>query len=397
MRFTHTADCHIGGHRNPKLRILTEDAFSTMVSESIEAKVDFVLISGDLFNTAIPGIDALKFTVTQLSRLKKEGIRVYAIPGSHDFSPSGKTMLDVLERAGLLVNVWRGEVKEGKLRLELTEDSTGVKLTGILGRRGQLDKEHYEDLDQSIGKEPGDKIFLFHTTLDELKPPRMADIPSQPVSFLPEGFMYYAGGHVHIVERYNKGPYNNIVYPGPLFPNSFSELEELGHGGYFLYEDGELTRKDIKMKDTVSIPFSVEGLSGPEAREKLTEQISKEEIADKIILLRFSGRITEGSITDLDIPGVVKQLEQKAYCVLRNTSKLSTSEFVQQDPHIEDAEHMENALLAEHASELKIDGREGVELAKSLLKLLSREPEEGEKQYEYKESIITEALELIDK
>ena len=32
-------------------------------------------------------------------------IEVYVIPGSHDFSPSGKTMLDVLENSGLVINV----------------------------------------------------------------------------------------------------------------------------------------------------------------------------------------------------------------------------------------------------------------------------------------------------
>src|SRR4051794_2925331 len=112
MRFTHTADCHIGGHRDPRLRNLTQQCFDVFVSETIAAKVDFTIIAGDLFNTAIPGIDTLKFTVTQLGRLREAKIPVYAVPGSHDFSPSGKTMLDVLEEAGLLINVCRGSVTE---------------------------------------------------------------------------------------------------------------------------------------------------------------------------------------------------------------------------------------------------------------------------------------------
>jgi len=172
MRFSHTADCHVGGHRDPRLKALTEQAFSKFIEESIEETVDFIIIAGDLFNTAIPGIDTLKFVVTELSKPKKQDIPVYAIPGSHDYSPSGKTMLDVLEQAGLLINVCRGTItEEGKLKLAFTQDKkTGAKLTGVIGKRGMLDKHLYEELDHSISEEPGEKIFLFHTALTELKP-----------------------------------------------------------------------------------------------------------------------------------------------------------------------------------------------------------------------------------
>jgi len=67
----------------------------------LKKKVDFILIAGDLFNTSLPGIDKLKLAVQKLKQLKDNNIPVYIIAGSHDFSPSGKTMLDVLENAGL--------------------------------------------------------------------------------------------------------------------------------------------------------------------------------------------------------------------------------------------------------------------------------------------------------
>ncbi|MBA3064689.1 hypothetical protein FP803_04595, partial [Candidatus Woesearchaeota archaeon] len=97
-----------------------------------EKQVDFVLIAGDLFNTALPGIDALKIVVTKLKELKDNNIPSYVIPGSHDFSPSGKTMIDVLENAGLLVNVMKGKIIDEKLNLEFTIDKKTGNLSMIL-------------------------------------------------------------------------------------------------------------------------------------------------------------------------------------------------------------------------------------------------------------------------
>jgi len=146
------------------------NAFVKTAKICIKNKVDFILISGDLFNTSLPGIDRLKTTVDVLKNIKDNKIPVYIIPGSHDFSPSGRTMLDVLESAGLLKNVVKGEVVEEKLRLKFTKDPSGAKITGMLGRKGSLEKAFYQDLDlKSLEKEDGFKIFMLHSAITELK------------------------------------------------------------------------------------------------------------------------------------------------------------------------------------------------------------------------------------
>src|SRR3989338_1262560 len=131
MKFSHLADCHIGGWREPKLKNIAAEAFERAIDISIEQNVDFIVISGDLFNTSLPSIDGLKLVVKKLKELNDNYISVYMIAGSHDFSPSGKTMLDVLEQAGLVVNVAKGEEVNGKLRVKFTvEKKTGAKITG---------------------------------------------------------------------------------------------------------------------------------------------------------------------------------------------------------------------------------------------------------------------------
>ena len=115
MKYAHIADCHIGSWREPKLRDASVKAFNLALDKCAEENVDFILIAGDLFNTAIPPIDQLKETVKKLKQLKEKNIPIYGIAGSHDFSPSGKTMLDVLEEAGLWIDVAKAdEIKDDK-------------------------------------------------------------------------------------------------------------------------------------------------------------------------------------------------------------------------------------------------------------------------------------------
>ena len=181
MKFAHLADCHLGGWREPKLQELGIKTFKKVIDLCLNEYVGFVLISGDLFDTALPNIELLKETAHELSRLKENDIPVYIIPGSHDFSPSGKTMLDVLEKAGLLENV--SKLKDNKL--EFTVDRTGTKITGLLGKKGSLDRENYESLDKTnLEKETGFKIFMFHTTLNEFKPKEMENVPGQTLALL---------------------------------------------------------------------------------------------------------------------------------------------------------------------------------------------------------------------
>src|SRR3989344_5029772 len=147
MKFAHMADCHIGSWRDPKLKDTSTSAFIKAVDKCIKEKVDFILIAGDLFNTSFPRLDNLKAVVSKLRQLKDLEITVYIVPGSHDYSHSGKTIHDVLEEAGLFVNVFKGSAENGKLKLNFTADrKTGAKITGILGKRGALEKSYYEKL-----------------------------------------------------------------------------------------------------------------------------------------------------------------------------------------------------------------------------------------------------------
>ena len=255
MKFGHLADVHIGGWREEELKNLTIESFRKAIDICVNENVGFVLICGYLFNTSLPQIDLIKETASILNKLRENDIDVYIIPGSHDFSPSGKTMLDVLEEAGLVKNVMK--FKDNKLMF--TTDKTGVKLTGIYGRRSGLETLEYNNLEKKhLEDENGFKIFLFHTTLEEFKPEEFEKVQGQSYLTLPRNFNYYAGGHVHYLFDKNVAGYGKIVYPGPLFPNNFKELEELKFWRFCIIDDNlNLKRIELKLKDVASFNIDV--------------------------------------------------------------------------------------------------------------------------------------------
>ena len=402
MKFAHLADCHIGGWKEPKLKELGNKAFSEAVALCIKEKVDFVLISGDLFNTAIPAIDSLKMVADKLRELKDSSIAVYAIAGSHDFSPSGKTMLDVLESAGLLVNVGKeeeAEGKEGKLKLNFAIDrKTGAKIAGLLGKKGGLEKNLFASLEKpKLGEGNEFKIFMFHTTIDELKPKEMAFVDSVSVSMLPKGFDYYAGGHVHIVGNVSAGS-SKVVYPGPLFPNSFSEIEKLGAGGFVIFDDGKMRQIKLELKPVVSISVDCNGKSPAAVEESIMAALEKAKLKDAIVTLKLFGTLASGKTTDINLKSLFEfALSKGAYIVLKNANQLASRDFAEIKVSSDSVEEIEQKIVAELAGKSKLfDAAVEKKIIEQLMHAFSVEKEEGEKQADFDDRLKRAISKLIE-
>jgi DNA repair exonuclease SbcCD nuclease subunit len=384
MKFAHLADCHVGAWREPALRVLTEHAFGQAIDRCILERVDFVIIAGDLFHTALPPLDGVKTVFRSLKRLHDAGIPLYFITGSHDYSPTGKTMLDLIEEAGIGRNLFRGTVADGRLKLTWTiDEKTGVKLTGILGRANQLDQQLYSDLDRdALEREPGTKIFVFHTGLAELNGGAAFD--TAPASLLPKGCAYYAGGHVHArSDEVVDG--KRIVYPGPLFPASFSELEELGAGGFVLVENGEVRRVTVETRPIVAVTVDCTGLEPLAVGPRILDAVTGADGA--LVLVRATGELA-GSPADVPWKGVVDELHARgAYAVLRNTAALIAPKRERIMVSTGTVADIEGAVLAEQ----KVDAA----LARELIHALTQDITDGEKRQQYEDRVVAEALAVL--
>lgn len=393
MKFAHMADCHIGGWREPEIKELGIKAFESAIDICVREHVAFILISGDLFNTAIPSIDLLRDAASILRKLKDHDISVYMIPGSHDFSPSGKTMLDVLEKAGLIENVFK--LKDNDLMF--TEDKTGVKITGMLGKKGGLEKSYYETLNKSpLESELGFKIFMFHTALTEFKPNSMEKMDSESFASLPKNFNYYAGGHVHYIFSRKEGS-SLIVFPGPLFPNNFKEIEELHNGGFYIVDHNlNLDYVPVSLKEVVNIAVDANNKSPSEVKSDILKFANN--IKDKIVTLRIEGVLSSGKPSDIDFKSILDSFSS-AYFLLKNTSKLTNKEFEELKVDTADVQDVESKLISQHISQfqlLNMPKDEEEKLVSSLIIALNKEKVEGEKTFDFESRIIKDVSKVFN-
>ncbi|MFC1768810.1 exonuclease SbcCD subunit D [Nanoarchaeota archaeon] len=401
MKFAHMADCHIGSWRDPKLKEISTEAFIRAIDMSVQEKVDFILISGDLFNTPLPSMDTLKKTVVKLKELKDLGIPLYLIAGSHDYSPSGKTMLDVLEGAGLVRNVLKGTSEDGKLKLNFTVDEkTGAKITGLLGKRLGLEKTYYENLMRDhLEQEEGYKIFLFHSGIDEIKSKNMEKVITNPLSLLPKNFNYYAGGHIHEVSQNEMEGYGKVVFPGPLFPNNFKELEDLGGGGFFIVENNEPKFQSIQVYNTHSIKLDCNHKNPQQVYDEVIDNLKDQEFNNTIVTIRLFGTLSSGKGSDIDFKRIYDYLYNKsAYFVMKNTSALTSEEFEQISLSTDSIDDVEDSIIKEHLGQIKIDDlkpNQEAELVKNLMESLKDTREEGERVTDFEDRISKDISKIL--
>ncbi|PIN87609.1 hypothetical protein COV12_02940 [Candidatus Woesearchaeota archaeon CG10_big_fil_rev_8_21_14_0_10_32_24] len=394
MKYAHLADLHLGSWRDEKMRTLSTKAFLMAINECQKENVDFILFAGDLFNTSLPALDTLKIVTKKLKELHDRNIPLYVIPGSHDFSPSGKTMIDVLENAGILKNVFKGEVIDKTLHLEFTTDpKTGAKITGVLGRRGMLDRNYYENL--CLDQQEGYKIFMFHTSVTELMPIDLELIESQPLSAFPKGCHYYAGGHIHHPNLIETEDYV-ASYTGSLFPVNFQELQKYGKGGYYIitYENNH---QNIKWEALE--PMKHQGLSlncATKSPEKITCEIlshfNNQDLNETVITIKLKGKIQNGNVSDINFKHIFEQLyNQGAYFIMKNTNKLQSENFQEMIISNTNPEFVEEEIIKEHLQQQDLfDKDKEFELTKQLISALNTFKKEGEKISDYNKRVIEE-------
>ena len=405
MKFAHFADVHIGSWRDPRLANVSTEAFTKAVDICFDKNVDFVLISGDFFNNSLPSIDCLKDVVKTLKEINDKKIPVYAIAGSHDFSPTGKTMLDVLENAGLLTNVMKGTVVDNKLQLHFTQDEkTGAKITGLIGKKGMLERKYYDNLlKENLEAEEGFKIFMFHTAVSEFKPEGLEKMDSTPLSDFPKGFNYYAGGHVHQPYVKQKPGYGTIANTGPLFPNNFREIEKLGCGGFYIVEQKggglETSFESVMIHNVFNISVDCNHKSVQEVETIINEQIANKEFNNTIVTIRLSGILRSGKPSEINYKSIFDKIyEKSAHFIIKNTFALTSPEFEEVKISTNSVEDTEDALIKEHLSKIKVEGLTPaleVELTKKLMTVLNAEKEEGETTATFEKRLKDDAEKIL--
>ncbi len=384
VRFAHIADVHLGGWKQQPLQDLNFRSFQKTIEICINKKLDFVLIAGDLFDSAYPSIEILKETFAEFRKLKKAKIPCFIIAGSHDYSVSGKTFLDVLEKAGFCRNVTDFEEKDNLILLNPVLHK-GVAIYGYPGKKSSLEVQDLRKI--KLNDSPGMfKIFMLHTTIDKAK--GTLPIDAIETDLLPHAD-YYALGHLHMDFQYK-----NFVYPGPVFPNNFQELEDLEHGSFYIVDteaENHLQKIELKIKEIVS--FEIHIKNALLATEQIISELNKKDLENKIVLLRLKGELEKGKNSDIKFVQIEEFVKQKnSYFMLRNTHDLKTKE-VELEFEIKDSENVEEETIKIY-SEKNPSGFN--ELIPQLMNSLSIEKQEGETTTVFENRILENARKILE-
>ncbi|MFC4113777.1 exonuclease SbcCD subunit D [Nonomuraea zeae] len=85
MRILHTSDWHLGRSFHRESLLAGQAAFVDHLVETVRAeRVDVVAVAGDVYDRALPPVDAVALLDDALARLRSAGARVVLISGNHD-------------------------------------------------------------------------------------------------------------------------------------------------------------------------------------------------------------------------------------------------------------------------------------------------------------------------
>ena len=383
VRFAHIADVHLGGWKQQPLQDLNFQSFQKAIEICMSSKLDFVLVAGDLFDSAYPPIEILKETFAEFRKLKEARIPCFIIAGSHDYSVSGKTFLDVLEKAGFCKNITNFEETGGSIILNPTIYE-GIAIYGYPGKKSGLEIPDLRKI--KLNEAPGMfKILMFHTTIDKAK--GNLPIDSIEIELLPKAD-YYALGHLHIDFQYQ-----NFVYPGPIFPNNFQELEDLKHGGFYIVDTDSvnaLQKIELKIKEVVLLDIEIK--NAITATEKIISELNEKDLEDKIVLLRVRGELGVGKNSDIKFQQIEEFAKSKnAYFVLKNTHDLKAKE-IEFEIEIKNSENIEEETIKVYSEQNPSDFNK---LIPQVIDSLSIEKQEGETSESFTNRILEESKKIL--
>ncbi|HXP53170.1 MAG TPA: hypothetical protein VN922_24715, partial [Bacteroidia bacterium] len=330
------------------------------------------------------------------------------------------SIIDILHSAGLFLKPVEYEIINDKINLKFIQDKkTSFKITGLSGRKTGLDSEYYYLLDRgALESEEGPKIFLFHSPISELTPLDLAHGESIRLSLLPKGFLYYGGGHLHRrIEHKDDDGKSMIIYPGPLFGSTFTDLEDTAQGerrGFYIISydnEKEITRADfreVKIVDIIFKTIKVDQNTVKQVEDKLNSVVEQmENLTGKIVLIKTVGILSSGKRSDINFSRFEERLSAK--CVLAsfiNRTNLVSPETSPLKVSAVNIEDIEKKVIKERIASFKIDhaleekvknfiqskliSEQGESSANKLLFALKKEKIENETVHDFEKRVITE-------
>lgn len=210
--FLHAADLHVDsplkgldryeGAPVARLRNATREALEALVGTALDARVDFLLLAGDIYDRDWQDFHTGLFFREQMVRLERGGVRVFMVQGNHDAQGVISRQLPLPEN----VTVFSSRTVQ-TVQLE----DLPVALHGRSFPNRAVDEDWVPEYPAPVTGRFN--IGLLHTSLSgRAGHDRYA--PTDVAALTDKGYDYWALGHVHHREVVCESP--RIVFPGNL-------------------------------------------------------------------------------------------------------------------------------------------------------------------------------------
>ncbi|SDY45546.1 DNA repair exonuclease SbcCD nuclease subunit [Evansella caseinilytica] len=252
-RFIHCADVHLGrsirvsldlpGHLTQTVQDAAYTSFKQIIAEAIERKVDFVLISGDLYDLEQRSLHGQWFVKKQAERLLEKNIPLFIIHGNHDPLINDNNAVSMPEN----VHIFTNDVVPVFLE---TADGDKVYLYGF----SYPQKAFHENPLPMYKRVPDDAAFhigLLHGQ-ERMQQEHEPYAPFKVSELMDKHFDYWALGHIHKRQLLAERP--AVVYPGNI---QGSHRKETGaKGAYYV----ELSKQAVELAFISTAPVQWENI-----------------------------------------------------------------------------------------------------------------------------------------
>jgi exonuclease SbcD len=226
MRFLHTSDWHLGRslHR-ADLRDAQAAFLDHLVETARAERVDAVLVAGDVYDRAVPPVDAVSLCEEALVRLRATDARVILISGNHDSARRLGFSSALIDAAGVHLRTRSSALADPVV---LHDEHGPVAVYGI----PYLEPAVGPNLGQAIVRIRSDAahrgmrrtVVMAHAWVaggagsDSERDISVGGVSQVPASLF-DGFSYAALGHLHGQQTLG----DHLRYSGSPLPYSFSE------------------------------------------------------------------------------------------------------------------------------------------------------------------------------
>jgi DNA repair exonuclease SbcCD nuclease subunit len=299
FRFLHAADLHLDSrfaglaHISPAIRsYLRESTFAALgrlVRVAIQENVDFIVISGDVYDVSDASLQGQLRFQEAIKELGQHRIQVFLIHGNHDPLDGLRLTTEMPKH----VTVFGGEKPDHATAYRRKDSQEVAIVSGISYPTAKVT----DNTAVTFSRKPGSRLYhiaMLHGNVDgDLLHETYS--PCSRRDLIERGFDYWALGHIHKRSVLHEKPV--IVYPGNIQGRS---IKETGAKGCYVVDVDEAGSTTLQFHELDYVRWqvrdlSIEGLSNEAEWIQRVEQVIDDirgELPElmSVVRLRLVGR-----------------------------------------------------------------------------------------------------------